>query len=478
MNLANRSHRTSRHRISVAIALVLAMRMALALPAAAQDAPSPAPLAEATESPSTFRPLYLEEIVVRGNSRTSRDVVLRYLPLAPDQSVTPDRVVDAVASLRESDLFSRLDFRMEKGTERGRVRLVLDVEEKGAEFRFGTGYQDLDGWYLIPAELRLDNRMGRGEQSRLSVKLGYQIAGVEYRFRENRLGADGRMFWGASLGGYGLQRRYFLDDVQYRHAVGRGHLGAHVGRRLGRAWSLEVGARFETVDADSVPDAAEDDEARGLDRGDALPFDQLPAEIAAAVGERRGQVYHVQLAYDARARRRVASTPERGAWGAVRVEGLVREGAEAVSATVDLRAYRAALGGAFAARGRAGFVGDDSAFYDRFHLGGLYTVRGFALQSLSPPGGDTRFWSTTLEFRGPLLGRRDEPRVLGVLFVDAGQGWTDGSPHADDVSSAAGFGFRVRVPWLDTLGFDFGIPLGDREVAETFHASGALGWNF
>lgn len=424
------------------------------------------------------RPLVLDDVVLRGNTRTPPQVVQRYLELPAGTEVTPDRILAGVRALQEAELFAAVDFRTERGRERGHVRLILDVQEKGLEFRFGTGYQDLDGWYVIPAQLRWDNRLGRGERLRLSAKLGYRIAGVEVTLDEPSVGDDGRGFWGASAGSFGMQRRYFLDGVEYRHPVLRGYVGAHLGRRLGRAWSVQVGARFENVDADSLPEAAEDDELRGVENGDELPFDRLPPGIATSVGERRGQIYHVQLSFDGRSSRRIASTPVSGFWGRLRAEGRLREDAEAAVVTADLRAYRAGLGGALAFRARGGVVGAPAAFYDRFHLGGLYTVRAFPSQSLSPAEGDTRFWSASIEYRGPLMGRPAHPRVLAVLFVDAGQGWTEGAPLADDVAGSAGFGFRVRVPWFDSLGFDFGVPIGRTPVGESFHAHGALGWNF
>jgi outer membrane protein assembly factor BamA len=227
-----------------------------------------------------------------------------------------------------------------------------------------------------------------------------------------------------------------------------------------------------------VPKAVEDDELRGIGRGDEIPFASLPPPVTSAVGERAGQILHAALSIDRRSSRLVASTPAGGVWGRLQGEAILRGNTEAIAVTLDLRGYRAALGGAFTARARAGAVGEQAAFHDRFHLGGLYTVRGFPPQSLSGAGGDTRFWSASVEYRGPLAGRPDRPRVAGVLFADAGAGWSGNSLTAADVSASAGFGFRVRVPIFDSLGFDFGVPIGPTPLGESFHAHGALGWNF
>ncbi len=424
------------------------------------------------------RLLALEAIEVEGNHRTSLSTIQRSFPLRVGDAVDPEAILDAVDQLRDAELFRRLDFRTERGTERGRVRLLLTVEERGADFRFGTGYRDLDGWYLLPAQLRLDNRLGRGERARLSVKLGYRIAGVEAEFGERHVGRDGRWFWGLSAGAFEIQHRYFLDGVEYRHRLDRGHVGGTVGRRLGRSWAMEVGARAETIDAAARPEAAEDDELRGVKKGESLPEDQLPADIADDVGERRGHVLHTQLSFDRRARRVVAGTPAAGLWGRLRAEARLREGREVGVVSADLRAYRAALGGVLAMRVQASASGEDAAFYDGRQLGGLYTLRGFPSQSLSAPEGDTRAWAAGLEYRAPLVGRPDLPRVAGVLFMEAGQAFSGSSPAADDVAGAAGFGFRVRIPWIQWLGADFGIPIGRTPVSESFHAHGALGWNF
>jgi outer membrane protein assembly factor BamA len=454
---------------TILVALLLAALHAPVAAAAGRDSASGAALARA------FR---LESIVVTGNDRTPPDVVRRALGLQEGDDVDPDRILSAVAALRDADLFADVEFRTERGSERGSIRLALDVREKGVEFRFGTGYRDLDGWYVMPAQLRFDNRLGRGERTRLSAKLGYHIAGVEATFDEEYVGPGGAMFWGASAGAFGLQRRYFLDGVEVEHPVGRGHVGARLGRRLGAGWAAEIGARFERVDVDSTAAYSEDDDVRGIGKGDEIPFASLPEPVASAVGDRAGQILHAALSIDRRSERLVASTPAGGVWGSLRGEAILRGDTEALAVTLDLRGYRATFGGVFVARARAGAIGEQAAFYDRFHLGGLYTVRGFPSQSLSGAGGDTRFWSTSLEFRGPLAGRPDRPLVAGVLFADAGAGWSGASLTADDVSASAGFGFRVRVPVFDSLGFDFGVPIGPTPVGESFHAHGALGWNF
>jgi outer membrane protein assembly factor BamA len=425
------------------------------------------------------RGLMLESIRIEGAARTARSTVLDDLPLHEGDAVTPDQVLDAVDELRRAEIFASVDFRTERGSERGRFVLVLLVEERGLDFRFGTGYHDLDGWYLIPAQLRLDNRLGRGERLRLQANVGYRIGGLELVLDDRRF-AGGAGFWEVKLAGHGIDRPYFVDGVEYRHRVEQGEAGALAGWRMGRT-RIQFGARFESIDPDSSAEAAQDDTFRDIERGDELVFADLPAGVAERVGESERTVLHAQFEVDSRSRRSVSFTPAAGVWGRARGETFAGADDPSFSAvTADLRAYRAAAGGALALRLRSGAVQSDAAFYDRYHLGGLYTVRGFPSQSLSPPEGDTRFWTATLEFRAPLAGRKDLPRVLGFVFADAGDGWQGGAGEGDGerAAASAGFGFRIRVPWFDSLGIDFGIPITESPVDEAFHANAALGWNF
>ncbi|NNE42674.1 MAG: BamA/TamA family outer membrane protein [Gemmatimonadetes bacterium] len=434
------------------------------------------PAPAAAQAPE--RPLVLETIELEGATRTHRATALHAFPLREGDEVTPTQILDAVAALRDAELFSSVDFRTSRGTERGRFVLHLIVVESGVELRFGTGYRDLDGWYLIPAQLRLDNRLGRGERFRLQAKLGYRTSGVEFIADDPQFG-DGRNAWELMFAGYGVDQPYFLDGVEYRHSLGRGSLGFRVSRDLGPA-RVGVGWTFEVVDPDSSARAFEDDPFRGISRGERLEFADLPSPVASVVGERRRSVFHAQVVHDSRARRLRASTPVSGVWGKLRTashlyeDGFTSHGA----VTVDLRAYRATVGGALALRLRGGAVGDAAPFYDRFHLGGLYTIRGYPTQSLSPPEGDTRFWTASVEYRAPLVGRPDRPRLLGFLFLDVGDGWERGNHDANETAAAVGWGLRLTVPWIDSLGADFGIPVGPSSVDEAFHANAAIGWNF
>jgi len=421
--------------------------------------------------------LILEAVEVNGNTRTTEQTVQFYLPVRPGDRVDQHALLAAVEELRRSELFAEVDFYTRPGSERGRLVLVLEVREKGVEFRLGTGNSDLEGWYLIPAQLSADNRLGRGEQLDLQLKIGYRHAGLVLAFEQPRLG-DGRSYWGLRASSLATDRIYFFEQAEYRHRVTRGSADVRFGRRLTRRLAGEIGFCFEEVKADSFATAYASDESRDIAVGDELPWEELPAEVASAAGQRRRSIAHLELRVDSRSRLRVAGSPAAGLWGRLRVAGYLQGDASFGAVRGDLRGYRRFLGGSLCGRVQARAVGERAVFYDRLYLGGLYTVRGFPSQSLTDPGGGTWLWSASCEYRAPLVGDRARPRLAGVLFVDVGEGGTRRDRVLQDPAAAVGWGLRLRVAWLGWLGLDFGIPVTPSPVEESYRAHLSIGWTF
>ncbi len=422
--------------------------------------------------------LTLQAIEVHGNGRTSSAVVERQLGLHPGQPVDGALLTDAVEDLRRRELFTNVAFHTRPGDQRGAVVLVLDVVERGPDLRFGTGRSDLDGWYLIPVELSLDNALGRGEEAAVQVRLGYRHVGLVAHYREGAA-PDDRWRWGVDLSSLSTDRVYFDGGVEYAHRVERQALGLMLGRRLGRDWSFETALRIEGAEADSTGEVWHDDETAGVAKGDEVAFADLPATVAAGVGRRERTVLRADLVLDTRTGLR-AGTAARGVWGRLRLQRTAEHdgGGGFDAATADLRLYRPLGGGVLAGRTLLATVGRDAPFYDRLYLGGLYAVRGVPSQSLSAPGGGTWSWLASLEYRAALVGGATGRGLAGALFVDAGRGGGPGAAVAGDMAASIGWGLRWHLMTDVRLGFDVAAPLTGAPADESWHAHAALGWTF
>ncbi len=431
---------------------------------------------------SAAKTLTLESIELPSGTKTSPAVIEGYLGLHAGDALDPSQLRDGIEKLRTSGLFESVDFYTRRGSERGALILVLELEERGPGLRFGTGNSDLDGWYLIPAELSLDNLTGQGERAALQWRFGYRLTGVYAHYLRGRNPHE-KVLWGVRANVHSLNQVYFDEGLEYAQPTVRGGLDFHIGRKLGNGFQLTAGLEAETVQVDSTGSVWEDDRFAGVRRDDEVPFEDLPTAIAEAVGKYERAAWRVDLTLDRRSSRLRAGTPESGVWGRLRLEAIRQKTIEARAAerderfgaaSLDFRAYQPLSTGVLAWSARGAVIGSEAFFPDRNYLGGLYTVRGFPSASLSGPGGSRGLWFSSLEYRAALSGPSAQPRVAGSLFVDAG----GRGEHGETVAVGAGWGLRARLfdDWY--LGTDVAVPISDSPVRESFHSHLSLGWRF
>jgi outer membrane protein insertion porin family len=106
-------------------------------------------------------------------------------------------------------------------------------------------------------------------------------------------------------------------------------------------------------------------------------------------------------------------------------------------------------------------------FYDRFYLGGLYSLRGFHYHSISPRevdpgaviastepiGGDT-YWFGSAEYSVPII-----DRLRFAVFYDIGAVLLQPySFHGSGFDDNWGLGLRLNLP-IGPLRLDYGIPI-------------------
>jgi outer membrane protein insertion porin family len=127
--------------------------------------------------------------------------------------------------------------------------------------------------------------------------------------------------------------------------------------------------------------------------------------------------------------------------------------------------------------GRAGVAdsldGTDVPFYDRYYLGGLYSLRGFKFRNVSPRepfdpnspripnepiGGDSSVFGS-IEYSVPIFERDGGVSLRVAMFYDIGSVAASSYSFNSDFDDDWGLGLRLNIPHLGPLRLDYGIPV-------------------
>jgi outer membrane protein assembly factor BamA len=407
------------------------------------------------------------------------------MTLEPGDEVT----VEAIASDRErllaTDYFKTVEFSTRPGATRGAVVLVVEVEERNfPTFETGFGYDDLHGWFLTLLGLRFDNTFGIESQFRMGLRFGFRVTGVDAEWRTAT----------PPGGGIGFDARF--------HVYNQRHLFFGSGPEGPTPWSGEEWLRFEQDIARAGAEAGLRYELQGRTQlsfglqveanepkgefneretdGEFGAADLPPALAADLEKTTKTGVYFRAI----RDTRDDDAYPLAGSFARLTLEANTTTlGGDQIftKLTGDMRKHISLGDGrVFSSRAAGGILTEGASYYDRFYIGGNYTIRGFEEWSLSSTEGDDGFWLVNAELRVPLAGSfRRQPRLTGLLFFDAGQSWNrDERYSASDIESAFGYGVRLRLPWLGTLGLDAGVPLTEGRTGDPFRVHLLLGFSF
>ncbi len=483
-----RTDRRSLIRVSSILSALLAL-MFFSPAAASGLSPLAQILRPIPESRAASRALWLEAIHVTGNQRTKEKDILRHIRLCPGDTINVFILEQERLQLIATDYFTEVDFSTRPGSERGAVILVIDVvERKYPLIETGFGYHDLYGWFLTLIGLRFDHAFGYESRMRMGIRLGFHLAGIDAEW-EKPTPANGGFGAGARLFIY-AQRHQFYGSGPDKTVVGGGEWAGtgwrvfeqNIGRfggeatlryRVGEATQFSFGFKAEIVD----PDSSFDDR----DKDETLPYSELPGELKPAVDRTVISGFVFRMIRDTRDH---PLHPTSGSFARLMMDfnSSFLGGDEIFTkAVADYRKHiHAGDGWVLSTRLNGGIISSGAPYFERFYIGGIYSIRGFKELSLSPTTGDNGCWLASEEIRWPLVASgRKPPRLTGLVFFDIGQGWKRGEIlSSEDIQSAAGYGVRLRLPWIGTLGIDVGIPFTNGKTEENFRVHGSIGFSF
>ena len=419
---------------------------------------------------------YIERIEIHGNTKTRDHVIRRELAVSPGELFDMVRVKLSKQRLEGLGYFDRVDTRPETTDVPSRKNLVVDVDEKTTgHVSLGAGFSSVDSLVGIAEynEANFDIThpfqppwfRGGGQKFRLRVTVGvvrqdYEMTFIEPWFLGRKLQLSVDLYY----------RDYaFLspNDI-YTETTG----GAKVGleRALGSDF-LRGGVSYTVEDVGIAL-------AGGANQYPSFSFQQgnVPTAILDTVGYHILSTAGASLAYDTRNSVKLPNKGQRTELTGALTGGPLGGSYSFYRLELHSAHYFPGLlpGHVLEVGGRSGVVNEfgrapDVPFFERYYLGGLYSLRGYKYRYISPRqqpnipdnepiGGDT-FWFGSAEYSVPIV---EQERGIGVrfaLFYDVGSvGASSYNFNPGGYNDNWGLGLRLNLP-IGPLRLDYGIPI-------------------
>jgi outer membrane protein insertion porin family len=385
--------------------------------------------------------VYVERIVVRGNTRTRDYVIRREFELGEGDAYNRVLVDRAERRLNSLGFFKRVRIINEPGSSPDRVVVIVDVEDQPTgSFGISGGYSTQDG-FIGEVSVSESNFLGRGQFVRASASLGQRVRGVDLSFTEPyflgyRMAAGVDLFWRENT-----NSTYALYDTS--------NVGATLRLGIPLTDQFSLGVRYSIYQTEiTIPN----DKNRPYNDcttfipgvtptptlatgANCLTNGEASLAVKEAAGKWLTSSVGSTLSYSTLDNGR---NPTSGLYAEVRgdVAGLGGD-AKWVRGTADLRYYYPVWDNVtLLARAQGGhisaFGGSDLRIVDNFNLGPSL-VRGFASGGIGPRDistgqsnnstaslGGTTYFGGSLELQFPIFGLPREIGLRGAIFADAG----------------------------------------------------------
>ena len=398
---------------------------------------------------------YVESIRVEGNTKTKSVVIIRELSLGPGEVFDSVRMKNSKQILENTRFFEEVSATPETTTIPGRKNLKIAVKEgRTGNLSFGAGFSTLER-AVVFAELSqsnfdLFNRrsmfQGDGQKFRLRLQLGSRSSEARLSFEEPWL-FQRRLALGFEI---------FRTSSDYNSSVySEVRTGAEVylRKRLFELVEGRLSYGYQIVDIHNVTAGYEPVYPPGSSNLSTVGFQLLRDTRDKLVNTTRGNRIELISAL---------TTSDLG--GNVDYYKLEAKGSQFFPLSETQNQVLAVIG-------RTGV--EDSfgqtlqvPFYDRFYLGGPYTLRGFKYRDVGPkqlsgpsnsdsvPVGGNTYGFASFEYSADIV----EP-LRFALFYDSGF-VNSGSYDFNPAGYSDNFGFGLRLLIMGApLSLDYGIPI-------------------
>jgi outer membrane protein insertion porin family len=375
------------------------------------------------------KPVYYEEIIISGNTKTRDKVIRRQLRVYEQDLTSATRLKRSVANLERLDYFEDIKVDSTKGSADDKMVLKIDVTEKSTgAFSFGAGYGNVESVFGM-AQIAERNLFGRGQTLSLQGVLGSKTQKVILSFTEPYI-------YDIPLSGtIKLYNWLYSYDTYDKDSTG-GSIGLSYPvfdyTRLSSTYTYDISNITNVTEnaSDSIKDLEGENIKSSILTG--LKYDSRNNAFLPS----RGASHGISFEYA-------------GLGGTIGFTKYLGETTWVIPLVADIRAIAHSEGG-YVVENKDKELPD----YEKFYMGGIGSLRGFTRDDLAPVdnkgdsvGGD-KYVQFNFEVVFPLI---KDVGVHGLVFFDTGAVYGE---HVNielnpaDLRRSAGGGIR----WVSPVG--------------------------
>ena len=397
-------------------------------------------------------PVYFNRIMITGNTKTRDKVIRRELKVYEKELYTRSGIQRSLKNIKRLDYFDNVKVNTSKTDKDNFINLDIDVTEKSTgAFSFGGGYSGQDGAFAM-ASISQKNFLGKGQ----TLTLQAQLSSVSNRYILSF--TEPWLFDIPLSAGFDLYNWEYDYDYYDRNSKG---ISLRTGYRIFDYTFVGLKYGFDDFKISNVDEA----------RTDVTAGKYVTSSLTASIN------------YDSRNN---MFNPTEGSHHSFSIEYA----GNPLGGEIEFTKYIAETGWYHplfwkftgAIHGKLGYLDDRTKKsididYERFYLGGIDSVRGYAWQDIDASkdgdpvqtGGD-KLVQFNAEITFPLI---EKLKLIGVGFYDSGDVYRKGeNVDLGDLYSSYGFGLRWYSP-MGPIRIAYGIVLNGHQ-----YQSGKGRWDF
>ncbi|MCX8109974.1 MAG: outer membrane protein assembly factor BamA [Syntrophorhabdaceae bacterium] len=374
--------------------------------------------------------IFINRINIIGNTKTLDKVIRRELTFAEGDRFSSKHMKKSRKNLRNTTYFKDTDMKIIKTDEPDKVNIDLTVEEKQTgTLSLGVGYSTYEK-VMVTGNISQENFFGTGRKVYLSAGIGsvtqeFRLTYVEPRIFDLDLDTSYNIF----------NYKRIMDSFDYKKLGG----GFGLSRRLTDDIKGALSYRYEKTQVTNIEDKASVYVKQQFGT-------RLTSAPSISISKNTiDDIMNPNVGIAADASFEVAGGPFGG--DNYFIKSVAAYGQYIPAGFWDSTFFVKGTGGVIRPYG-----GRQIPIYEKFYVGGLYSVRGFKYGEAGPVdsegeiiGGKNQLFFN-LEWIFPIY---KPAGVKGVLFYDAGAGFDDSDGFMlKGMRASAGFGIR----WFSPLG--------------------------